>query len=77
MYLALVTNGTSKPSTLMRWCGILLLLILSIHMSDSPSRGGYMCEAKYTVWGIPDSVVPRTVSFDPKLKTFGNCLVVV
>jgi hypothetical protein len=26
--------------------------------------------------GIPDSLVPRTVSFDPKLRTFGNRLVV-
>jgi hypothetical protein len=34
-----------------------------------------MCEAGCTVWGIPDSLVPRTVSFDPKSRTFGNCLV--
>jgi hypothetical protein len=34
-----------------------------------------MCEAGCTVWGILDSLVPRTVSFDPKPMTFGNCLV--
>jgi hypothetical protein len=39
--------------------------------------GGYMCEAGCTVWGMPDSLVPRTVRFDPKLRTFGNRLVVV
>jgi hypothetical protein len=27
--------------------------------------------------GTPDNLVPRTVSFDPKPRTFGNCLVVV
>jgi hypothetical protein len=27
--------------------------------------------------GTPDSLVPRTVSFDPKPRTFGNRLVVV
>jgi hypothetical protein len=36
-----------------------------------------MCEAGCTVWGMPDSRVPGTVSFDPKLMTFGNRLVVV
>jgi hypothetical protein len=25
--------------------------------------------------GMLDSLVPRTVSFDPKPRTFGNCLV--
>jgi hypothetical protein len=29
------------------------------------------------LWGTPDSRVPGTVSFDPKLRTFGNHLVVV
>jgi hypothetical protein len=29
------------------------------------------------VRGMPDSLVPRTVSFDPKTRTFGNRLVVV
>jgi hypothetical protein len=27
--------------------------------------------------GMPDSLVPKTLRFDPKLRTFGNCLVVV
>jgi hypothetical protein len=34
-----------------------------------------MCEAGCTVWGMPDSLVPGTVSFDPKPRTFGNHLV--
>jgi hypothetical protein len=34
-----------------------------------------MCKVGCTVWGMPDSLVPRTVSFDPKPRTFGNCLV--
>jgi hypothetical protein len=36
-----------------------------------------MCEAGCTVWGMPDSLVPGTVSFDPKPRIFGNYLVVV
>jgi hypothetical protein len=36
-----------------------------------------MCEAGCTVWGMPDSLVPRTVRFDPDPKSFGNHLVVV
>jgi hypothetical protein len=36
-----------------------------------------MCEVGCTVWGMPDSLVPRTVSFDPKPRTFGNRLVSV
>jgi hypothetical protein len=27
--------------------------------------------------GMPDSLVPKIVRFDHKLRTFGNCLVVV
>jgi hypothetical protein len=27
--------------------------------------------------GTPDSLLPKTVSFDPKSRTFRNCLVVV
>jgi hypothetical protein len=34
-----------------------------------------MCEAGCTVWGMPDSLVPGTVSFDPKPRIFGNHLV--
>jgi hypothetical protein len=34
-----------------------------------------MCEAGCTVWGLPDSLVPGTVRFDPKPRTFGNHLV--
>jgi hypothetical protein len=33
-----------------------------------------MCEAGCTVWGMPDSLVPRIVSFDPKPRIFGNRL---
>jgi hypothetical protein len=36
-----------------------------------------MCEAGCTMWGMPNSLVPRTVRFDPKPRTFGNRLVVV
>jgi hypothetical protein len=36
-----------------------------------------MCKAGCTVWGMLDSLVPGTVRFDPKLRTFGNRLVVV
>jgi hypothetical protein len=25
-------------------------------------------------WGVPVSLVPRTVRFDPNLRIFGNCL---
>jgi hypothetical protein len=34
-----------------------------------------MCEAGCTRWGMPDSLVPGTVSFDPKQMIFGNRLV--
>jgi hypothetical protein len=34
-----------------------------------------MCEAGRTGWDMPDSLVPGTVSFDPKPRTFGNRLV--
>jgi hypothetical protein len=34
-----------------------------------------MCEAGCIVWGMPGSLVPRTVSFDPKPRIFGNRLV--
>jgi hypothetical protein len=34
-----------------------------------------MCEAGCTVWGMPDSLVPETISFDPKPRIFGNRLV--
>jgi hypothetical protein len=34
-----------------------------------------MCEAGCTMWGMPDSLVPGTVSFDPKPRIFGNRLV--
>jgi hypothetical protein len=31
-----------------------------------------MCEAGCTIRGMPDSLVPGTVRFDPKPRTFGN-----
>jgi hypothetical protein len=34
-----------------------------------------MCEARCTAWGMPDSLVPGTVIFDPKPRTFRNRLV--
>jgi hypothetical protein len=34
-----------------------------------------MCEPGCTVWGMLDSLVPGTISFDPKPKIFGNRLV--
>jgi hypothetical protein len=34
-----------------------------------------MCEAGCTGWDMPDSLVPGTVIFDPKPRTFGNRLV--
>jgi hypothetical protein len=36
-----------------------------------------MCEAGCTMWGMSYSLVPRTVRFDPKPRTFGNRLVSV
>jgi hypothetical protein len=34
-----------------------------------------MCEAGCTVWDMPNSLVPGTVRFKPKLRIYGNCLV--
>jgi hypothetical protein len=34
-----------------------------------------MCEAGCTRWGMPDSLVPGTVSYYPSLRIFGNRLV--
>jgi hypothetical protein len=34
-----------------------------------------MCEAGCTKWGMPDSLVPGTVSYYPKPRIFGNRLV--
>jgi hypothetical protein len=34
-----------------------------------------MCEARCTRWGIPDSLVPRTVCYYPNPRTFRNRLV--
>jgi hypothetical protein len=36
-----------------------------------------MYEAGCTVWGMPDGLVPGTVSFHPKPRIFGNRLVSV
>jgi hypothetical protein len=43
--------------------------------ADLQPGGGYMCEAGCTVWDMSDSLVPGTVRFDPKPRTFGNRLV--
>jgi hypothetical protein len=34
-----------------------------------------MCEAGCTRWGMPNSLVPGTISFDPKPRISGNRLV--
>jgi hypothetical protein len=34
-----------------------------------------MCEAGCTRWGMPDSLVPGTVSYYPNPRIFGNRLV--
>jgi hypothetical protein len=34
-----------------------------------------MCEVGCTGWDMSDSLVPRTVRFDPKQRIFGNRLV--
>jgi hypothetical protein len=34
-----------------------------------------MCKVGCTGWDMPDSLVPMTVSFDPKPRTFGDRLV--
>jgi hypothetical protein len=36
-----------------------------------------MCKVGSIVLGMPDSLVLGTVSFDPKPRSFGNCLVLV
>jgi hypothetical protein len=37
--------------------------------------GWYLCEAGCTRWGMPDSLVPETVSYYPNPRIFGNRLV--
>jgi hypothetical protein len=74
--LSTCRNGTGKPSTLMRRHGILLLLLLSIRVLPGlQPGGGYLCEAGCTRWGMPDSLVPGTVSYYPNPRIFGNRLV--
>jgi hypothetical protein len=34
-----------------------------------------MCEARCTVWGMPDSLVLEAIRFDPKPRIFGNRIV--
>jgi hypothetical protein len=59
----------------MRRYGILLLLLSIRLLPGLQPGGGYMCEAGCTKWGIPDSLVPGTVGYHPKPRTFGNRLV--
>jgi hypothetical protein len=60
----------------MRRHRILLLLLLSIRLLPGLQLGGgYLCEAGCTRWGMPDSLVPGTVSYYPNLRIFGNRLV--
>jgi hypothetical protein len=33
-----------------------------------------LCEAGYTRWGMPDSLVPGTVGYYPNPRIFGNRL---
>jgi hypothetical protein len=59
----------------MRRHGILLLLLSTRLLPGLQPGGGYMCEAECTRWGMPDSLVPRTVSYHPNPRIFGNRLV--
>jgi hypothetical protein len=34
-----------------------------------------MCETRCTMWGMSISLAPRTISYYPKLRIFGNRLV--
>jgi hypothetical protein len=59
----------------MRWHGILLLLLSIRLLLGLQPRGGYLCEAGCTRWGMPDSLVPGTVSYYPNPRIFWNRLV--
>jgi hypothetical protein len=54
---------------------MILLLLLSIRLLPGlQPGGGYMCEAGCTRWGMPDSLVPGTVSYYPNPRIFWNRL---
>jgi hypothetical protein len=55
--------------------GILLLLLSIRLLPGLQPGGGYLCEAGYTRWGMPDSLVPRTVGYYPNPRIFWNRLV--
>jgi hypothetical protein len=59
----------------MKWYGILLLLLSVRLLPGLQPGGGYLCEAGCTRWGMPDNLVPGTVSYYPNPRIFGNCLV--
>jgi hypothetical protein len=59
----------------MRRHGILLLLLSIRLLSGLQLGGGYLCEAGRIGWGMPDSLVPETVSYYPNPRIFGNRLV--
>jgi hypothetical protein len=56
--LSICREWDGMPSTLMRRYGILLLLLSTRLLPVLQSGGGYLCEAGYTRWGMPDSLVP-------------------
>jgi hypothetical protein len=61
----------------MRRHGILLLLLLIRLLPGLQLGGGYLCEAGCTRWGMPDGLVPGTVSYYPNSRIFGNRFVSV
>jgi hypothetical protein len=59
----------------MRRHGILLLLLSIRLLPGLQPRGGYLCEAVCTRWGMPDSLVLGTLGYYPNPRIFGNRLV--
>jgi hypothetical protein len=59
----------------MRQHRILLLLLSICLLPGLQPGGGYLCEAGGTRSGMPDSLVPGTVSYYPNQRIFGNRLV--
>jgi hypothetical protein len=59
----------------MRRHGILLLLLSIRLLPGLQPGGGYFFETGCTRWGMPDGLVPGTVSYYPNPRIFGNRLV--
>jgi hypothetical protein len=70
-------NGTGKPSTLMRRCEILLLLIMSICLPDSQPRGGTCVRLDVLCGGIPDKPCTQDCKLRSQTEDFweplGQC----